>query len=100
MGRRDGSKNFCSFRRGRAVASRLIFQKQNYVFLGRLFRGAAQFFIHGRAIWRLILEAPEIEETHAVGVEGLRQFDAALEDFVLLLERKVGVKLAALRTEL
>jgi hypothetical protein len=47
----------------------------------------------------LIVEPPEIEESHAVGLKRLGQFNAAFEDFGLLLEGEVGVELIALGTE-
>src|SRR5208282_5490361 len=42
---------------------------------------------------------PKIEAADAVGLEGLGQLDAAFENFVLLLEREIGVKLGAFRAE-
>src|SRR6266571_3809105 len=93
---RDGTKNFGCFSPGRGVASRLIFENQNHIFLGRLFSGTPQFFIDGRAIRRLIIKPPEIEEAHAIGIEGLCQLDAAFKNFILLLESKIGLELIAL----
>jgi predicted enzyme related to lactoylglutathione lyase len=84
----------------RGIARRFIFENENHIFLRCFFCSVAQFFIHGRAIRCLILEAPKIEKADAVGIENLGQLDAALEHFILLFERKVGVELIALRTEL
>src|SRR5947207_15984025 len=49
---------------------------------------------------RLILEPPEIEESDAIGVEGLGQLDTSFQHFILLLKRKVCVELIALRAVL
>src|SRR6266478_724179 len=100
IGSRDRAKNFGCFSGRRGIARRFIFENENHIFLRCFFCSVAQFFIHGRAIRSLILEAPEIEKADAVGIESLGQLDAALEHFVLLLKREVCVELIALRTEL
>ena len=93
---RNGAENFGCLSSGRGVAGRFIFENQNHIFGGRLFSGTPQFFIDGRAIRRLIIKPPEIEEAHAIGIEGLCQLDAAFKNFILLLESKIGLELIAL----
>src|SRR5258707_4200627 len=61
------------FGRGRSIASGLIFENKNDVFLSRFSGGLAQFFIHGRPKRSPIIEPPEIKEAYAVRVEGLGQ---------------------------
>src|ERR1700687_509343 len=100
MGRRDRAKNFGCFSRSCGITSSFIFENQNHVLLGCFFGGIPQLFIHGRTIRRLIIESPEIEETDAIGMEGLGQLNTALEHFVLLLESEIVMALIVLRTEL
>ena len=63
------------------------------VALGAGFRRFLQLGIDRRAVGFLVFEPPEIEAADAVGLEGLRQLDAMIEQCGLCLEIEIGVKL-------
>src|SRR5262249_5519000 len=100
MRRLNFAKKLCCLRAGSRVACHFIFQHENNVLLACLVRGLKQLIVHRLAIWRGIVESPEIEAADPVGVEGFCHLDASLQGLVLLLESKVGVEFVALGAEL
>src|SRR6516162_10208561 len=78
--------------RRRGIARRLVFQDEDDSLLLGFGGSLAQLFIHGIAIRRLILEAPEIETADAIGTERFGHGDRTLKNFVLLVHGVVGVE--------
>jgi len=62
----------------------------------QVFGGLAQLLVHGIPIRLLIVDAPEVEATDAVGGEGPSEFDAVREERILLREILGSMKLIAL----
>ena len=87
MGRLHRIQNLGSFGPGGGIETGIIFQKQDNAFLARFGGGIQQLLVNGCAIRSLILQSPKIETAYAIGLECLGQFNAALQDFVLLVAR-------------
>src|SRR5438270_1980285 len=62
-----GGEQSSRLRSGCRVARILVFKNQDDVLLGRLFGGLSHFVVNCRAIGRLILQPPEIEDPDTVG---------------------------------
>ena len=86
------AQNFRAFGPGRGVTRGLIFQNEDDSLLLGFGGSIAELVVNGIAIGSLIVEAPEIEAAHALRTEGFGHRDGALEDFVLLSQREVGVE--------
>ena len=69
--RGNSGENFGGFRAGSGIARHLVFKHEDdFVFRGGC-SGFVQLGVDGVAIWLLIVEAPEVEEAHAIGLRML-----------------------------
>src|SRR5712692_1325442 len=96
IGGADGIECPDRFGAGRGVAIMLILKEQNDALPGSLGGRFEEFRVHGRAVGSRVVQAPEIEATHAIGVKDPGKLQAPFQHFVLLLESKVRAELVAL----
>src|SRR3984885_7895804 len=73
MGRLDRLQNPGSLRPGGGIEAGIIFQKQGDALLTRCVGRSQEFLVDRPAIRLLVIQAPEIEAAHAIGLEGLGQ---------------------------
>src|SRR5580704_1752831 len=78
-----------SFGPSRCIARHLVFENKNNALLVSLAGSISQLVVDGCPIGRPILESPEVEAPHAISPEGLRHFQRAFQNVVLLMQRKV-----------
>ena len=65
---RNRRKNFGGFRAGSGIACHLVFEDEDDFVLRGCHGSFVQFGVDRVAIWLLVVEAPEIEQPHALGL--------------------------------
>ena len=73
----------------------MVFQKKDETMFAKLSSSVPQLSTDRSAKRRLVLEPPEIESAHAIGLERLGHLNAFFQDLGLLLVGEVGVELVA-----
>src|ERR1700693_2996669 len=95
-GRLDRIQNLGGLSSSGGIQAGIILQQQGDAFLTRFVGRLQELLIDRSAIWLLVIQSPEIEAAHAIGLEGLGQLDGMLQHFVLLIESEVGMEVAVL----
>src|SRR5215471_11864113 len=93
---RECSRGLCG---GCCVAGKFIFKYKSDAALASFFSGLVQGLVHRLAVWRRVVESPEIKTAHQARSENPCQRDAALQDFSLLIEAEICVELITFHAE-
>src|SRR5436305_3771710 len=87
--RRNSGKSFQCFSPGCSVVGKFIFYNENQTRSTYFLGCVLQFFVYRLTMRRLVLQAPEIEAADAVRRGRFRDLNAAMENFILLIESKM-----------